>query len=106
MAGTWTAADMHVLGTRHAELEAKGALEGTLATLIDAPPTSSGRLGCAWRSAGATESGSTASPPAAISKRWRYRLAFYGSTRSYHGVLCLHGWEELGRIRLGPLASG
>ncbi len=26
----------------------------------------------------------------------RYRLAFYGSTRSYHGVLRVHGWEELG----------
>ncbi|MCG8589673.1 MAG: TIGR03617 family F420-dependent LLM class oxidoreductase [Proteobacteria bacterium] len=26
----------------------------------------------------------------------RYRIAFYGSTRSYHGVLACHGWEELG----------
>ena len=26
----------------------------------------------------------------------RYRLGFYGSTRSYHGVLAVHGWEELG----------
>jgi probable F420-dependent oxidoreductase len=26
----------------------------------------------------------------------RYRIAFYGSTRSYHGVLQLHGWDELG----------
>jgi probable F420-dependent oxidoreductase len=26
----------------------------------------------------------------------RYRIAFYGSTRSYHGVLRTHGWEELG----------
>jgi probable F420-dependent oxidoreductase len=26
----------------------------------------------------------------------RYRIAFYGSTRSYHGVLAIHGWEELG----------
>jgi probable F420-dependent oxidoreductase len=26
----------------------------------------------------------------------RYRLAFYGSTRSYHPVLRLHGWEDLG----------
>jgi probable F420-dependent oxidoreductase len=26
----------------------------------------------------------------------RYRIAFYGSTRSYHGVLAVHGWEELG----------
>ena len=26
----------------------------------------------------------------------RYRVAFYGSTRSYHPVLALHGWEDLG----------
>ncbi len=26
----------------------------------------------------------------------RYRIAFYGSTRSYHGVLAAHGWEDLG----------
>jgi alkanesulfonate monooxygenase SsuD/methylene tetrahydromethanopterin reductase-like flavin-dependent oxidoreductase (luciferase family) len=26
----------------------------------------------------------------------RYRIAFYGSTRSYHGVLAVHGWEDLG----------
>ena len=26
----------------------------------------------------------------------RYRVAFYGSTRSYHGVLAVHGQEELG----------
>ncbi len=26
----------------------------------------------------------------------RYRIAFYGSTRSYHPVLELHGWEDLG----------
>jgi probable F420-dependent oxidoreductase len=26
----------------------------------------------------------------------RYRIAFYGSTRSYHGALAAHGWEELG----------
>lgn len=26
----------------------------------------------------------------------RYRVAFYGSTRSYHGVLAVHGWEDLG----------
>ncbi len=37
MASTWTAADMHALGTRHAELEAKGDLEGTLATLVENP---------------------------------------------------------------------
>ena len=26
----------------------------------------------------------------------RYRLGFYGSTRSYHNVFAVHGWEELG----------
>ncbi len=26
----------------------------------------------------------------------RYRIAFYGSTRSYHPVLAAHGWEDLG----------
>lgn len=26
----------------------------------------------------------------------RYRVAFYGSTRSYHGVFAVHGWEDLG----------
>jgi probable F420-dependent oxidoreductase len=26
----------------------------------------------------------------------RYRIAFYGSTRSYHGVLDVHGWNDLG----------
>ncbi|MEO2168772.1 MAG: TIGR03617 family F420-dependent LLM class oxidoreductase [bacterium] len=26
----------------------------------------------------------------------RYRVAFYGSTRSYHPVLEIHGWEDLG----------
>jgi probable F420-dependent oxidoreductase len=26
----------------------------------------------------------------------RYRIAFYASTRSYHGVLAEHGWEDLG----------
>src|SRR5262245_15965977 len=26
----------------------------------------------------------------------RYRVAFYGSTRSYHGVFASHGWEDLG----------
>jgi probable F420-dependent oxidoreductase len=33
----------------------------------------------------------------------RYRVAFYGSTRSYHGVLAVHGWEELG-MRLHHLS--
>ncbi len=37
MASIWTAADMHALGTRHAELEAQGDLEGTLATLVEDP---------------------------------------------------------------------
>jgi probable F420-dependent oxidoreductase len=27
----------------------------------------------------------------------RYRIAFYASTRSYHGVLAVHGWEGLGQ---------
>lgn len=26
----------------------------------------------------------------------RYRVAFYGSTRSYRGVLSVHGWDDLG----------
>ena len=26
----------------------------------------------------------------------RYRIAFYGSTRSYHPVLSIHGWDDLG----------
>jgi len=26
----------------------------------------------------------------------RYRVAFYGSTRSYRGVFAVHGWEDLG----------
>lgn len=26
----------------------------------------------------------------------RYRIAFYASTRSYHGVLAVHDWEDLG----------
>jgi probable F420-dependent oxidoreductase len=26
----------------------------------------------------------------------RYRVAFYGSTRSYHGVFAAHGWDDLG----------
>lgn len=29
-------------------------------------------------------------------KAIRYRVAFYGSTRSYHPVLAVHGWGELG----------
>jgi probable F420-dependent oxidoreductase len=36
---------------------------------------------------------------AAVAKKvdWlRYRIAFYGSTRSYHHVFALHGWQELG----------
>ena len=37
MADGWTAADMHALGTRHAELEAQADLEGTLATLVADP---------------------------------------------------------------------
>jgi probable F420-dependent oxidoreductase len=34
----------------------------------------------------------------------RYRVAFYGSTRSYHGVLAVHGWEELG-LKLHELSK-
>jgi probable F420-dependent oxidoreductase len=34
----------------------------------------------------------------------RYRIAFYGSTRSYHGVLAVHGWEDLG-LRLHQLSK-
>jgi probable F420-dependent oxidoreductase len=26
----------------------------------------------------------------------RYRIGFYGSTRSYHGVFNVHGWDDLG----------
>jgi probable F420-dependent oxidoreductase len=26
----------------------------------------------------------------------RYRVGFYGSTRSYHGVFAAHGWDDLG----------
>ncbi len=37
MAARWTAADMYALGTRHAELEAKGDIEGTMATLVEDP---------------------------------------------------------------------
>jgi probable F420-dependent oxidoreductase len=36
---------------------------------------------------------------AAVAKQleeFRYRVAFYGSTRSYHGVFAVHGWDELG----------
>ena len=33
----WNAQRMYELGTRHAELEAKADLEGTLATLVDEP---------------------------------------------------------------------
>jgi probable F420-dependent oxidoreductase len=41
----------------------------------------------------------TGADDAAVAKQLefgRYRIAFYGSTRSYHGVLAVHGWEELG----------
>lgn len=34
----------------------------------------------------------------------RYRLAFYGSTRSYHGVLAAHGWEDDG-IKLHEMSK-
>jgi len=41
----------------------------------------------------------TGKDDAAVAKQLqmiRYRVAFYGSTRSYHGVLAAHGWEDLG----------
>ena len=41
----------------------------------------------------------TGADDAAVAKQLqmiRYRIAFYGSTRSYHGVLATHGWEDLG----------
>ena len=28
----------------------------------------------------------------------RYRIAFYGSTRTYSGVLSLHGWDEMAKV--------
>lgn len=37
MSSCWTVKDMHELGTRHAQLEAKLDLEGTLATLVQDP---------------------------------------------------------------------
>jgi len=41
----------------------------------------------------------TAATEAALAEqaeRIRYRVAFYGSTRSYHPVFAVHGWEDLG----------
>ena len=41
----------------------------------------------------------TGADDAAVAKQiefGRYRIAFYGSTRSYHVVLAAHGWEDLG----------
>jgi probable F420-dependent oxidoreductase len=41
----------------------------------------------------------TGKDDAAVAKQLqmiRYRIAFYGSTRSYHGVLATHGWDDLG----------
>lgn len=37
MSGSWSVTDMYELGSRHAELETKADLEGTLATLVDDP---------------------------------------------------------------------
>jgi hypothetical protein len=37
MAGEWSADRMRELGERHAQLEAEGDLEGTMATLVDDP---------------------------------------------------------------------
>jgi probable F420-dependent oxidoreductase len=36
----------------------------------------------------------------------RYRIAFYGSTRTYHGVLAAHGWEDLGMKLHGMSREG
>jgi probable F420-dependent oxidoreductase len=36
----------------------------------------------------------------------RYRIAFYGSTRSYHHVFRVHGWEELGEKLHGMSKRG
>jgi len=36
----------------------------------------------------------------------RYRVAFYGSTRTYHGVLEAHGWEDLGMKLHGMSREG
>jgi probable F420-dependent oxidoreductase len=40
--------------------------------------------------------GATEEEVARAVEQIRYRVAFYGSTRSYHGVFRIHGWEELG----------
>ena len=37
MAKTWTTDDMYELATRHARIETAGDLDGTMATLVDAP---------------------------------------------------------------------
>ena len=37
MAARWTAEDMRALGSKHAELETAGDLEGTMATLVEDP---------------------------------------------------------------------
>lgn len=37
MAKMWTAEQMHELGTRHAQLEADGDLDGVMATLVEDP---------------------------------------------------------------------
>jgi probable F420-dependent oxidoreductase len=34
----------------------------------------------------------------------RYRIGFYGSTRSYHGVFNVHGWDDLG-MKLHSMAK-
>ncbi len=40
--------------------------------------------------------GNTDEEWAAARKGTREQIAFYGSTPGYHGVLRLHGWEEVG----------
>lgn len=42
-------------------------------------------------------SGATASAREKNRERIRRRIAFYGSTRTYHPALEVHGWERIGR---------
>ena len=55
------------------------------------------RAGFEISGGGFVATGANAEQLARAVEQTRYRLAFYGSTRSYHGVLRLHGWEELGQ---------
>jgi probable F420-dependent oxidoreductase len=40
--------------------------------------------------------GATPAEVAAAAEEARYQVAFYGSTRAYHPVLSVHGWQALG----------